>query len=265
MIWVIQADVPKHSNRDAMVAALTARGERFLMVNAMDDDWSLALDEQLSARDDVVVYGSTRLARHAAVNWRPGAFLGESFTFHSCLAGWGDRMLNAAATVVRFEDLDFDGPMFVRPVQDSKLFGGEMIDGSRLRFWKELRLSENKRLSADTEVVVAPLRRIEDETRCFVVSGKVVASSRYVSQGMLDIGTAAADTLAFAQESADAWRPHDNFVLDIARTQGGHKVIEVNCLNSSGLYACDATAVVDAMAHYLALGRQRPLPSMVSR
>jgi len=45
----------------------------------------------------------------------------------------------------------------------------------------------------------------------------------------------------------DLWSPDVGFVLDIADTPEGFKVIEVNCLNASGFYACDMAKVVFAL------------------
>jgi hypothetical protein len=45
----------------------------------------------------------------------------------------------------------------------------------------------------------------------------------------------------------DIWQPDDAFVLDIAETSEGFKIIEINCLNASGFYACEMDKVVIAL------------------
>jgi len=45
----------------------------------------------------------------------------------------------------------------------------------------------------------------------------------------------------------DMWQPADAFVLDIALTHNGYKVLEVNCLNSAGFYAADVSKLVQAI------------------
>ena len=47
--------------------------------------------------------------------------------------------------------------------------------------------------------------------------------------------------------SVDRFQPARAFVLDVADTLEGPKVIEVNNFNSAGLYACDVGKIVDAI------------------
>lgn len=48
-------------------------------------------------------------------------------------------------------------------------------------------------------------------------------------------------------EALRRWQPADAFVVDVASGPFGHKVIEVNCFNSAGLYACDPGRIIDAV------------------
>mgnify|MGYP001255373655 CR=1 FL=1 len=251
MLWMIQGDAPRTRYVDAIVPVLERHAIPYALVDVMPDGWEAAADALADGRNDVCVYGTTRMTRHARSRWSPGAFVNGDFTFDACLAGWGEEMLNADARVMRLGDAEFDGVMFVRPQEDSKLFSGEIVDGRRLSFWKELRLSENRRLTPDSLIVAAGLKPIESETRCFVVDGQVVTSSRYVSAGMLSEGPADPDVVAYARRMVDRWRPHDNFVLDIAVSAGRHRIIEVNCINSSGMYACDPEAIMLGLTRYV--------------
>ena len=40
------------------------------------------------------------------------------------------------------------------------------------------------------------------------------------------------------------WHPSYAYVMDIARTPDGFKLIEYNCINASGFYACDCNDIV---------------------
>jgi hypothetical protein len=46
------------------------------------------------------------------------------------------------------------------------------------------------------------------------------------------------------------WAPLDCFVLDVADTPLGLKVIEVNCINASGYYEADMNKLVMALEEY---------------
>jgi len=45
----------------------------------------------------------------------------------------------------------------------------------------------------------------------------------------------------------DRWQPAEAFVIDIAKTYDGLKVIEINNFNSSGFYSCDVYKIVDSI------------------
>jgi hypothetical protein len=56
------------------------------------------------------------------------------------------------------------------------------------------------------------------------------------------------DVVEFAEQQAALWAPHVAFVMDVARMPLGLRVVEINCLNSAGLYACDVGKFVEAVS-----------------
>jgi hypothetical protein len=54
----------------------------------------------------------------------------------------------------------------------------------------------------------------------------------------------------FAQSMVDRWQPADAFVIDIADTPNGLKVVEINTFGVSGFYYSDMFKVVDALIQY---------------
>jgi hypothetical protein len=78
-----------------------------------------------------------------------------------------------------------------------------------------------------------------------VVDGAVVASSQYRYHGRLKVtGEVPAEVTAFAERDGRAVRPAPVFVLDVGEVEEGLRVVETNCFNSAGWYACDAAAIV---------------------
>ena len=51
----------------------------------------------------------------------------------------------------------------------------------------------------------------------------------------------------FARDRISEWQPHDSFVIDIADTEKGLKVVEINTLNSCGFYAADIQKLLIAL------------------
>ena len=52
------------------------------------------------------------------------------------------------------------------------------------------------------------------------------------------------DILDWTQSMIDKWVPDRAFVMDVAQTPDGFKIIEVNNISSSGFYACDLNKII---------------------
>jgi|SRR5271155_1610365 len=211
-----------------------------------------------------MVWGMTTVevvAKH--YGWFPGVFKNENFDMRVLNEKWGSQMLNADAKFYKLSDVpSYEGAMFMRPVHDTKSFTGGLIDGDELDKWRaglyEIR-REFTTLDLDTLVLVASPKRLTDEARFFIVDGKVIAGSTYRVGGRVLYKSIDGQNplympmMEFAQGAMTThemlrWTPAEAFVMDIGRLEDGEfKVIEVNCLNSSGFYDTNMTAVVKAI------------------
>ena len=81
---------------------------------------------------------------------------------------------------------------------------------------------------------------------------KVVTGSVYRIGGRAEISPDVEDdVLDYARGVIDTWTPAHSFVMDVALTGEGLKVIEFNNINSSGFYAINVPKYVDAIqTHY---------------
>jgi hypothetical protein len=78
--------------------------------------------------------------------------------------------------------------------------------------------------------------------------GKIITGSQYrVGSRVFSTECHERDVIEYAQRMVDLWSPDVGFVMDVALTPEGFKVIEINCLNASGFYACDMGKVVNAL------------------
>jgi hypothetical protein len=218
-----------------------------------------SIEPDLDFDDPVFVWGAITLCHIAkAKGWNPGRFMGPNFDMRVLNERYGDRMLNADAQFCEFKDLKFEGTKFVRPVHDTKSFTGGLLHGEEIEAWKErvLPLSNDGfvSLQPDTPVMFASPKSIEMEARFFVVSGDVITGSTYRTLGrqcMYQVVDSTNPLFAhlyeFAVEVADFWGPDVGYALDICQSEGELKVVEINCMNSAGFYACDMRAVVKAI------------------
>jgi len=143
--------------------------------------------------------------------------------------------------------------MFLRPIHDSKVFAGGVFNRQDFYDWKRkvcvLEHDYGNSLTKETLIQVAPLKKIFSEHRFWVVKGKVVTSSTYKIGRTVHYQSLDHDSMfqKFAEERIAEWQPHDAFVIDIADTDEGLKIVEINTLNSCGFYAADIQKLVFAL------------------
>ena len=269
MLWVLQNNFYSEAGYSRLVDGIKRLSLPFVIVKpvpfthrllpAEADTSSSRVDVEaipeavIDASQPIIPMGSYTLARIGQKRgWRPGAML-ANLDYETWALAWGPgRLLNPNARVCRFEDANFDDETaFVRPVEDSKSFAGKVFERGEWRGWKA-RVLENCQpadaLNRDTEVLIAVPVTIYSETRCWVVGGEIVTVSGY-KRGKQVLYTAGADdeVLRFASECIRHWTPNVAFVLDIAQTQDGCRIVEVNCLNAAGFYAADTVKLISAL------------------
>lgn len=175
--------------------------------------------------------------------WEPGSFLNKNFDLDCWTEHLKQDLLNEHAQIVRAGDLKLEQASFVRPVADNKSFDGSVFTPSAWETWQS-----NNPLLLDQSVAAATPKEIFRETRLFAVAGQIVTGSVYKQGGSVflskDIDP---DTISYAQDVMSRWQPAPAFVIDVALTRAGHRVIEFNNINSSGFYASDVGRYVDAI------------------
>jgi hypothetical protein len=252
MFWVVQENIKDEATYDHFIQALYALNIEHTLVKVVPFSHDVIPDVNPTGR--VMVWGSTTLDLVAKnKGWKPGTFLNENFDQRI----WRTKYptLNDDAEIHEFGSIPaFEGTRFIRPVHDMKVFAGKVIHNVELEQWKETiqRYSDGYiTLRPETPVSISSVKDIEMEWRFFVVSGKVVAGSRYRQWGLSDHRRiyAASEPWKFAQEMVDRWQPSEAFVIDLAKEHNdpSFKVIEVNCINSAGFYECDMKAVIEAI------------------
>jgi hypothetical protein len=183
--------------------------------------------------------------------WNPGVFINGNFTYPKLIEHYGDNFLNKECHISTLENVspEYD-EFFIKPCKDSKVFSGQKMTWNNFKEWRDkvLDLGWEGTVTGNTCVVLAPLKEIYSEYRFFIVSGKVITGSQY-KVGNRVVYTECHDeaVIEFTQKIIDLWCPDIGFVIDIALTPEGYKVIEINCLNTAGFYACDMSKVVFAL------------------
>lgn len=206
-----------------------------------------------TTRTDVWVWGAVNHAQvYAQYHWKPAVMINEAHDFNVYAPQFGlEHMLNGDAAVIALGDpLPFDAPSFFgRPVKDDKLFAGQVF---RRAEWEEY--VAGVRAAGLTEVlqagvVLAPLKDIAQEVRCWIVGGKLVTASSYrmgTRPYMANYDHESYFT-DFAQRMADRYQPAEAFVLDVCEAAGELKIVEVNCINAAGFYKANLEKLLTAI------------------
>ncbi len=216
------------------------------LANISGQHFVTSIDELKDKR--IFTYGSYTMANIAARHFTPGAFVSPMISMTHLPEHYGKEMLNHDMVVGAVKDLDPDmGMFFIRPVEDTKSIVGAEYTKEYFRDWKQKILDAQKdhpdtyaTVTPDTLICIASCKPIEAEFRCFVVNGKVATASQYKMRRMPHFTPHVDDYIIdYVNALVQTWQPDKAFVLDVALSNDKLKIIEANCINSSGLYEID--------------------------
>jgi len=236
MHYLIQENVFREIHYDYIFEALRRLGLPYEVVRLNGTaDFEFQTD-----RKDVFCFGSIRLAHLAEkYAWQPGSLFNAQHDYTVYADYWKDNLLNWDSKIQTIEEpIDFYAyKLFIRPTKDSKIFTGQLFSAAD---WVATQESALQRGHQKALIQVAIPKKIYQEVRCWIVDKKVVSASTYkLGAEVRYIEYHDADGLTFAHDMAQIFQPAAAFVLDICSTEQGWKIVELNCINSAGFYACN--------------------------
>lgn len=199
-------------------------------------------------------YGFVKRLEHK--NLYPGSFLNDNYNYESWVSGWGkENMLNGNYLEMELGNIkipeDWD-VIFSRPLEDNKLFTGGLTRKEDLIFKIETEILNSS--NSKEKIIVSKKKEIKSEYRLFVVDNKIITGSMYRMSKQVILSEFIDNTvISFANEMLKKWTPSNAFCLDIAITDEGLKIIEVNNLSSAGFYKSDVIKIVDALENLKSL------------
>lgn len=235
--------------------------EIFKVMKVLDLEYEVVLFQPNSQdllfktqRKDVFVYGSVKLAKVAKqYDWEPGSFYGGNHNAEHYIKGFGKYCINYGSRSSSFQtplNWTEQEQWFIKPSIAAKAFTGKVFHQVEWEdfVYNTLHSPSNPYLHAQTQIQVSKPFRIIKEARTWIVNDQVVTSSYYKFHGNIDFEeNVSEEGLAFAQKMASFFRVADAYVLDIALTNEGWKIVEVNCINSAGFYKGDVFAIIQAL------------------
>ena len=251
--WIVQEDLYNESGYARLIDALNHYDQDYESVKVIPFAHELIPDANYS--DPVLAMGSTSLMGVSEKKgWKPGIFAGPNFDFRVWRKHLGDLLLNYDAEVIPFGDIKVEGDevFFCRPIFDFKEFAGTVVDADTFNSWQEKAVAYGDTLNGDTLVIKSTPKRIDKEYRVFVVDGKISTSSQYkVGTRVISDENVPNEVHDFVISVIGIWEPASAYVIDVAKVDDDFKIIEYNCLNSSGFYAADCKKLVKSLVDYV--------------
>jgi hypothetical protein len=206
--------------------------------------------EEINPDKPTFFYGSTKVPEliYQNLNYYPGVFFSPIWFDPEYAASNRLDMLNSInikTTVRELRENWIDEPTFIKSVE-AKQLTGMVLEGYNDKSWF---IEEYSHLEDDIVITKSPVHNIDREWRFFIIDGKVVAGSQYKNRGVLRIKEPIpAIVWEVARLKADGWLPCNNIVMDICQlTDGNYKIVEFNCINSSGFYNCSVKSIVESL------------------
>jgi hypothetical protein len=278
MLWVVQNNLYNEAGYVRFIEALDRFSSNYIVVKPvpffdllLPEDFDSAImnvedtkEVEIDASQPIVVMGAHYLSKIAKQrNWLPGTFHNDNFDFNVWSEGYGrHNILNHDAIVGKLSNivntLESDD-VFARPLHDTKTFAGNLMTREAFEAWRDKVRSypyqDEQKINMNLEIIIASPKVIYAEYRFFIVRSNIVTHSLYRRGGKL-ISDENVDNrvVRFVTQMIQTWEPSVAYVLDVAETPDGFKVVEINTFNSSGFYACDVQKIVisieDLVKHY---------------
>lgn len=256
MKFAIQTNLMNEDQLQLLHSAVERHPHVYIGVIPFSRD--ITANEKLDGTD-YIPYGSTLLTNLALERQWKGLFFDvQKMNYKNFLANHpkmlNDNVLNVQEAIDFLRTQPVDKLFFTRPSEDLKQYSGTVMEAKEIADWFESMIScpdgGTYYMPPEKDVVLCSPKPIQAEWRWFIVNGKIVSGSMYRAHGQLrKLRETDPDVIAEAQALADIWLPFDSVVMDTAITEDSNdvKVIEFNCINSSGFYDTDVDAVMDAL------------------
>ena len=209
-------------------------------------------------RKDVFVYGSVTIARLARQNpdWFPGSFYGGNHLYGVYSRYYGENLLNHTISVHKISEALLwkkDEMKFIKPYTEAKIFTGKVFTEAEWNdFVFESLEKPSNRITENSLVQVSEAKRTVKEARLWIVGGQIIDGGYYKFNDHAPFEEKVSeDGLAFARDMIQLFNLEEAFVMDICCTDEGWKIVEINCINSSGFYPnTNVKSVIKALNIY---------------
>lgn len=260
--WLIDQYILKDDNQSDIESIFNKHNIEYeiLSYRPFIDDITIPFDKA----ENVIVYGSCNFVRKTKVYF--GNYCNEkNLLFSNYISNItipSNYFLNNDFILVPFKRFKTDihdffkmfnsETLFIRPNSGMKLFTGLVIN--ICNYSEEF--NSMKFLTGvcdDTLIVVSSVKNILKEYRFVICGNSVIDGSLYNVGGKLvkSRENIPQDALNLAKLiTTSTWVPDPIFTCDIAETDNGFKIIELNSFSCVGWYACDPELIITKVTEF---------------
>jgi hypothetical protein len=240
MYFLVQANVYLDPDHYKIFDALEEWNIDYSVINIPPNSEKIDFETD---RKDVFVYGSVTIARLAKQNtdWLPGSFYGGNHLYEVYSKYYGENLLNHKVSVHKIsEELIWkkDEIKFIKPYNEAKIFTGKVFSETEWKdFVFEALKNRSNRITEDSLVQISEAKLTIKEARLWIVGGQIIDAGYYKFNDNAPFEeNVSGEGLSFANEMIQLFNLEEAFVMDICLTDEGWKIVEINCINSSGFY-----------------------------
>jgi hypothetical protein len=265
--WLFERNVFDDGNPEQMAKIVRSQNMpcvemAFECVGGNDQELRTVKPIPFGDDEPVMVYGSMNLMKWLLRKHEWPKLAWYDFARLRCqnyYAHWGEFLLQRQyaflplAEIGRRKNWVFDtfghgGAVFIRPDDNAKSFGGGIVQQEKFDEW--YKLANFYDAGPESLAVVSAPVAIHAEWRLVIGHKQIITGSQYKRDGKDEVSAAYPTELAeFVQTftKASSFEPHPVYVMDIASTDDGYRLIEIGSVCCASLYACDLTRVVAAV------------------
>lgn len=246
MIFIIEKECFDQTDIRSFCEAIERAGHTYLFINIKN------AHEVISAEynTEVFYYGGLNRAKWLLAygiksKWFPGII--GNFPHYFCsyyMSMWPKELfVNHDYKITSASSINSIFPLFIRPDSPFKPFTGQVYENKEL--FKE---------DARARIMIASPKKIADEYRIVISSGKVITGTSYILDGDINTELGHEEIPYFVRQFSEevaklSWQPDKSYVLDVGVLDSGDaKIVEINALSTSGLYNIDYDRLVEVVS-----------------
>jgi hypothetical protein len=250
--WLLQRGI-FDENLLKICKIINNQGMRYEVIDHNEFEFNQFKDD-----DCVIFYGSIEMMQkiQKKKKWVPGGWCNfKNFKCTSYYPYLGDYLLNRNYIILPLYEMikqkDFicnifqSDKLFIKSNNGTKEIEGQVISKNNLNF-NSFDLEFQYFNDISLLMIISSLKKIEKEWRLVIANKKVITGSQYKTNYELEVSNdCPQEVIDFGNEIAKEWQPDNLFTMDICKSSGKLKLLEINSFSCAGLYDCKLDVVIN--------------------